>query len=212
MNGPTVRSDRARPISRTSRKIGIEHDDPPGRHAAIHRPRAQPRLRHDLHAAGRSRCRPATSSANTAARAAADREARGTTAGIKNPAVDTLIEQDHLRHGPRRADRRDARRSTACSCGTTTWSRSTLRRLARRPLGPLRPSRDHAGILHRLPDDLVVGRGEGRKARRLAMSRFTRRTVLTLAGAAARRAGALARAAACAAGERARTACRSSAT
>ena len=42
----------------------------------------------------------------------------------------------------------------------------TLPQLPHRPLGPLRPPRNAARILDRLPDDLVVRRGEGGQDRR----------------------------------------------
>ena len=85
--------------------------------------------------------------------AAADRKGSRNLIGIKNPVVDKIIDLIIFANEPRRARRRDARRSTACSCGiTTSCPISTARRAGirtgiasaiRRKLRPTAPAFRH---------------------------------------------------------------------
>ncbi len=74
-------------------RLGIEVDDPHRRFLAIPEPHARPRLRRHRQAAGPNRSRPATSSATSSARSRPTAKARAIIGGIKNPAVDALIER-----------------------------------------------------------------------------------------------------------------------
>jgi len=70
--------------------------------------------------------------------AAADQPGSRNLVGIKNPAVDALI--DRLIFAKDRAELwPPPKRSTACCCGISTWCAMDLRQGARGALGPLRP-------------------------------------------------------------------------
>ena len=68
-------------------------DGPHRRHVAVREPAAQLGLRHHRRGCGRSRCRPATSSATSGARRRPTSRGSRNFVGIKNPAVDALIER-----------------------------------------------------------------------------------------------------------------------
>ena len=92
---------------------------------------------------------------------AADREASRNYGGIKDPAVDALIEQVIFAK-----DRDDLVAATKALDRVLLWNHYvvpgwTLPARPHRLLGPLRPPRPAAGIFDRLPDGLVVGRGQG---------------------------------------------------
>ena len=108
---------------------------------------------------GRNRSRPATSSATSGARKAADRPGSRNLAGIKDPGVDALIERvifakdrDELVAATQALDRV----LLAHNYVVPQWYLAVI---PHRALEPLRPARDVAGHCGGFPDDLVVGRG-----------------------------------------------------
>ena len=111
------------------------------RRRAIREPDAQLGFRHHHRRHGASRCRPATSSASSGARRRPTRRVRATIAGIKNPAVDALIERVIFAK-----DRADLVAATKALDRVLLWNyyvvpQFTYRQIAHRALGPLRPCR-----------------------------------------------------------------------
>ena len=93
---------------------------------------------------------------------AADQPGSRNLVGIKNPAVDALIERADLRQEPRRARRRDQGARSRAAVERLRRAAMDLRQDPQRALGSLRPSRPAAEIRRLgIPDRLVVGRGEG---------------------------------------------------
>ena len=143
--GSDRRTDRAvlQAVAGTHRRDRL---DSHGRRRAVRKPAAQFRFRYHHRQLGRSRCRPATSSANSGVRSPPTRRDRSNTIGIKNPAVDALIEQVDLRQGSR-----DLVAATKALDRVLLWNfyvvpQFTYRHLALCALGPLRPRRAAAEI------------------------------------------------------------------
>ena len=126
---------------------------------------------------GRSRCRPATSSAISGARQAADRPGSRNLRRHQEPGGRRLDRPHHLCQRPRRAGRALPRRSIACCCGTAMSCRNSPIGFDRaRALGSLQPSRAAAEIRrHGFPDAVVVGCGEGGQDGQTLLSRAPRR-------------------------------------
>ena len=74
-------------------RLGIQMTRAHRRRRAIREPAAAVGLRHDRRHLGRSRCRPATSSAATGVRRPPTSRARATRSASRIPAVDALIER-----------------------------------------------------------------------------------------------------------------------
>ena len=112
-----------------------------GRRRAIREPDAQLGLRHHHRVLGRNRCRPATSSATSGARRRPTSPARATSIGIKNPAVDALI--DRVIFAKDRDELVAATQGARPRAAVEPLRRAAmdLRQAAHRALGPLRPAR-----------------------------------------------------------------------
>ena len=128
-----------------------------------HRPRAQPRFRHDHQPAGASRCRPATSSAAIWGSAAADEPSSRNYAGIKNPAVDKLIERVIYA-----TDRDELVAATKALDRVLLWNHYVIPQFYTDVYRIARWDRfghpgEHPGLHAGLSRHLVVGRGEGRR-------------------------------------------------
>ena len=94
--------------------------------------------------------------------AAADRPGSRNVVGIKDPAIDALIDKVIFAQRPGRARRGDAGARPGAARPQLRRAAVELAGAAHRALEPLRQARDDAGIRQpRLPGDLVVRRGPG---------------------------------------------------
>ena len=118
------------PISRTSPRSASTLTLRIGRHAAIHRPRAQPRLRHDHHRLGPVAVARQRAAAAIGAAQAADQPSSRNYAGHQEPGRRQADRARDLRQGPRRAGRGDE---------------------GARPRAPVESLRDPAVLHRRLP-------------------------------------------------------------
>ena len=121
------------------------------RRRAIREPAAQLGLRHHRRIVGASRCRPATSSATIWSSQAADTAGSRNYVGIKNPAVDTLIDRIIFAKRPRRTGRRHQGARPRAAVELLRRAAMDLRQGAQRALGSFRPPADlpkygHAGF------------------------------------------------------------------
>ena len=142
-------------------------------------------------ACGPNRCRPAMSSAISGARRRPISAGSRNYVGIKNPAVDALIERVIFAK-----DRAELVAATKALDRVLLWNHLRraaiyLRQEPHRALGPFRPARADAEIRRGgVPDRLVVGRREGRQDRDAPVSNLTRwstrRDTLVLGAGAAR--------------------------
>ena len=147
-------------------RLGMASDGAHGRRRAVREPAAQLGLRHHHRRPGASRSRPATSSAASGARRPPISAGSRNLVGIKNPAVDALIERVIFAK-----DRDELVAATKALDRVLLWNHYVVPQWT---YGKVRTARwDRFGRPDPLPkygavrlsDRVVVGRGEGREDR-----------------------------------------------
>ena len=185
LNGPTIERV-AVPFTQALKRIGIDATVRSVELHTVRHPRPLARLRHDLCRLGRIEL-----ARQRAARLLGlGRRGQGVVAELcrhQGPGGRCDHQPDHLRQGPRGPGGGSEGARSRHDVGSVRDPDLHDPGGAYRLLEPFRPPRRLRQVRHRLPDDLVVGRGEGRQDRRRPVTGrpagLTRRRALQLAGA-----------------------------